>query len=189
MPNCVRRSGAIPDSFDRPAWMEGFQRRIEPFQKQKHSRDTFTCEIESLERYFRTQAAQDVDSRVAAVFVLAEGLAVLGYYTLSSYTIEPGELPKDVIKRLPRYPKLPAVLIGRLARDAKHARQGIGEILLVDALRRSLHTSVDVGAAAVVVEAENDKARRFYLDYGFISFPKQPNKLFLPMRTIEKLFA
>ena len=58
----------------------------------------------------------------------------------------------------------------------------------MDALRRAFNNTATVGSIAVVVEAENEKARSFYLSYGFLSFPDQPGKLFLPMRTINKLF-
>jgi GNAT superfamily N-acetyltransferase len=145
--------------------------------------------VESLEQYFKTQAGQDVKKRVAAVFVLAEDANVLGYYTLSSYAIEPGALPPDLARRFPGYPKLPAVLIGRLARDQKYKGQGIGEFLLVDALRRCLENSTTVGAIAVIVEAENEKARNFYLGYGFIQFPAHENKLFILMGTIRETLS
>ena len=145
--------------------------------------------MESLEEYFKTQAGQDVKKRAAAVFVLAEDANVLGYYTLSSYSIEPGELPPDLARRFPSYPKLPAVLIGRLARDQKYKGRGIGEILLVDALRRCLENTATVGAIAAVVEAENGKARNFYLGYGFIPFPDHENKLFMLMGTIRQALS
>jgi predicted GNAT family N-acyltransferase len=169
--------------------VEASERVIEPFQRQRHSRDEFSCEVESLDRYFKTQAAQEIKKKVAAVFVMAEGRKVIGYYTLSSYTIDAGELPDAVVRHLPHYPKLPAILIGRLARDKRYAGQGVGEKLLVDALQRSLAHTSEVGAVAVVVEAENEKARQFYLSYGFILFPDHQNKLFLPMRTIERTFS
>jgi hypothetical protein len=103
-------------------------RVFEPFDTKRHSRAAFSCEVESLEVYFRTRANQDVKKKLAAVFVLAEQSAVLGYYTLSSYAIDAGELPAEAIRKLPSYPKLPAVLIGRLARDQKYRGQGIGEM-------------------------------------------------------------
>ena len=167
--------------------MEAPERAIEPLDKRRHQREGFSCESEALERYLKTQASQDVQKKVAAVFVLAEGRVVIGYYTLSSYTIDAGELTEEVAKRLPSYPKLPAILIGRLARDRNYARQGLGELLLIDALRRSFKNTSEVGAAAIVVEAENEKARAFYVSYGFIPFPEHPNKLFLPMATIKRL--
>jgi len=161
---------------------------FELFDKKRHSRDDFCCEVESLQAYFRSRATQDIQRRLCAVFVLAEGPAVLGYYTLSSYVIEAGELPAEAAKKLPTYPKLPAVLIGRLARDLKYRGRGVGGMLLVDALKRSLGNTSTVGAIAVVVEAENEKARKFYLDFGFIQFPDHVNKLFMMMDTIKTLF-
>ena len=105
--------------------VEAPERAIEPLDKRRHFREGFSCESAALERYLKTQAAQDAQKKVAAVFVLAEGRTVIGYYTLSSYTIDAGELTDELAKRLPSYPKLPAILICRLARDRKYARQGI----------------------------------------------------------------
>ena len=164
---------------------ERAQRVFEPLNKKRHSRQRFSCEVESLQQYFRTQAAQDLKKRVAAVFVLAEGDTVLGYYTLSNYSIEAGELPPEIARQFPNYPKLPATLIGRLARDENYRGQGIGEMLLVDALERCLESTSTSGAIAIVVEAENEKARNFYLEFGFTQFPDHQDKLFMPMRTIE----
>jgi ribosomal protein S18 acetylase RimI-like enzyme len=160
---------------------------FEPFDKQRHNRDSFSCEVESLEKYFKTQASQDVRKHIAAVFVLADGSEVLGYYTLSSYAIDASELPPQHVRGLPGYPRLPAILIGRLARARKYRGQGIGEILLADALRRSRENTASVGAVAVVVEAENENARQFYESYGFLAFPDHPNKLFMMMSVIKSL--
>jgi ribosomal protein S18 acetylase RimI-like enzyme len=168
---------------------EKAHRAIELLDKNRHSRDNFSCEVESLQRYFRTQASQDVRKKAAAVFVLAERSNVLGYYTLSSYSIDTGELPPDLVRQLPSYPKLPAILIGRLARDQKYRGQGIGELLLVDALRRCFENTATVGAVAVVVEAENEKSLKVYLDYGFIQFPDHPSKLFILMSTVKETFS
>lgn len=166
------------------------KRVIEKFDKTRHSREEFSCEVESLERYFKTQAGQDAKKGLAAIYVMSDGAAtVLGYYTLSSYTIDASELPEEAARKLPGYPKFPAILIGRLARDQKYRGHGIGPELLRDALLRSLVSSKSVGAMAVVVEAENDKARQFYLEYGFIAFPDHVNKLFLPMNTLEAALA
>ena len=162
-------------------------RVVEPFDKARHERKDFSCGVDSLDQFFRTRSSQDSRKTLTAVFVLAAGSTVLGYYTLSAYTIEPGELPEDVARKFPSYPKLPATLIGRLAVDRRYQGQGLGEVLLMDALRLALSNTATVGSIAVVVEAENEKAQSFYLSYGFISFPNQPGKLFLPMRTIKHL--
>lgn len=164
------------------------ERSIEVFDVKSHERDTFSCGVESLDRYFRARARQDRDKYAAAVFVMAAGCNVIGYYTLSSYTIGPGELPDELIRKLPRYPSLPATLIGRLAVDERYHRKGFGEELLLDALKRSFTNTSEIGSLAVVGEAESDKAIEFYEAYGFIQFPDHRNKLFLLMQTIRALF-
>ena len=101
----------------------GANRSIEPFDPERHSREGFSCGVDSLDRYFRLRANQDRVRRVAAVFVLTDGSAVLGFYTLSSYTIDLGELPEEAARRLPKYPLLPATLIGR-----HHAQSRVGAL-------------------------------------------------------------
>ena len=119
---------------------------------------------------------------------MAKGPSVIGYYTLSSYTINPGELADELVRKLPRYPNLPATLIGRLAVDERYHRKGFGEELLLDALKRCFATTSEVGSLAVVVEAENKKASQFYQSYGFVQFPDHEDKLFLLMPTIRAMF-
>jgi GNAT superfamily N-acetyltransferase len=165
-----------------------FERTIEVLDVTRHARDTFSCGVESLDRYFRSRARQDRDKCAAAVFVMADGPTVIGYYTLSAFAIHTGDLPDELRRKLPRYPTLPATLIGRLAVDKRYHKKGFGEELLPDALRRSLDNTSHIGSIAVVVEAENENAIRFYMAYGFLQFPDRPTKLFLSMQTIRDLF-
>lgn len=162
--------------------------RLEPLSKQ-HGRSGFSCGVEPLDRYLRQQAGQDARKRVAAPFVLCAGKsnAVLGYYTLSAFSVDVGVWPEDVARMLPRYPVVPATLIGRLAVDNSLRGTGMGEHLLMDALRRAFSASREVASVAVVVDGKNTNAVSFYLRYGFIPFGDQPNRLFLPMETIERL--
>ena len=115
---------------------------------------------------------------------------IAGFYTLSSTNFRVDELPSEVVKRLklPRYPFIGATLIGRLARDLSFRGQGIGEILLLDALKVSLRMSRQIASAAVIVDVKDENAHRFYTDYGFLSFPDTRDRRFLPMQTIEQLF-
>jgi len=92
-------------------------------------------------------------------------------------------------RRLPKYPEVPATLIGRLAISEKFRGQRLGEFLLLDALHRALEQSRQVASAAVIVDAKDESARRFYEHFDFLSLPGTPNHLFLPMRTIERLFS
>ncbi len=154
----------------------------------KASRAAFSCGNERLDSYFHTLAKQDIKRKVAATFVLARlaGLEVIGFYNLSAAEIDPGELPPKLQKQVPRYPRLPATRIGRLAVDKRFQRQGWGEMLLIDALFRAFENVEVVGAVAVIVDAKED-ARDFYLRYGFGEFADTPNKLFMLMPTIQQM--
>ncbi len=164
--------------------------RVEALGKQ-HDRSQFSCGSELLDQYLRAQAGQDARKHVAAPFVLCEGAGntVLGYYTLSGISVDIGAWPENVVKKLPRYPVLPATLLGRLAIDRQLQGKGTtGEYLLMDALHRSLQAAHQVAALAVIVDAKDARAVAFYRHYEFTPFADQPARLFLPMGLIEKLF-
>lgn len=156
-----------------------------------HDRAAFSCGVSALERYLRTQARQDMTRRVAAVFVLVGDSpgVIAGYYTLAATGVLLGELPADVARRLPRYPLVPATLLGRLAVDDRYRGCGYGEFLLMDAMQRSWHHSADIASVALIVDAKDGAAGRFYERYGFVAFPTMRGRLFLPMATIERMFG
>jgi GNAT superfamily N-acetyltransferase len=114
-----------------------------------------------LDAYLKRFATQDVRRRIARVFVCTEAQA----------------------RKLPRHP-VPAALIGRLAVDRSAQGRGLGRLLLADAVQRTLGASQQVAMHAVVVDAKNESARRFYEAYGFLSLADQPIRLFLPLRSI-----
>lgn len=160
---------------------------VEPLGQ--HDRKGFSCGVEALDRYLRKQARQDIRRRVSAAFVLtADGETILGYFTLSQFSIRLEDVPPDIARRLPSYPQVPATLIGRLAVSAEHRGQGLGEHLLMDALKRCLDGSKHIASTAVVVDAKNDDAKRFYRKYGFIEILNKPNRLYLPMATVQQFF-
>lgn len=162
---------------------------ISPLGK-THERKSFDCGHEDLNRYLREQARQDAEKRVAAPFVLTQPgeTRVFGFYTLSSSIIPADELPAELMKRLPRYGQLPVTLLGRLAVDRSATAQGVGEFLLVDALRRSLEAAQQIAAMAVIVDAKDERAENFYRHFDFQPFQQTPLRLFLPMGQIAKLF-
>ena len=156
-----------------------------------HSRADFSCGNPSLDRYLKEQAGQDLRRGCATPFVLVSvggDTTIRGYYTLSSYGIDVGELPVEVAKKLPRYPLVPATLLGRLAVDRNFQGQGIGEFLLMDTLHRALVQSAEIAAAAVVVDAIDTGAIKFYRRFGFVAFPAIASRLFLPMKAVADLF-
>jgi GNAT superfamily N-acetyltransferase len=162
---------------------------VEPLAD-RHDRSRFCSGVEALDRYLRTQAGQDARRRVASPYVLLHlpDLVVAGYYTLSNAALELTDLPELIAKRLPLYPQVPVTLLGRLAVDRNRRGQGLGEFLLMDALRRALFGSETVASFAVLVEAKNDSAVAFYQTFGFLPILGQPHRLFLPMKTIDKIF-
>lgn len=153
----------------------------------QHDRASFESGVEPLDRYFRTQAGQDARKNMAAPFVLVlPGGAVAGYYTLSSTAVNVGDWPAQTVRKLPRYPLIPATLLGRLAIDRHHQGNGYGRFLLADALFRSVRS--EIASFAIIVEAKDESARRFYERESFLPFPDQPLKLFRPMADIAELF-
>ena len=148
----------------------------------KHDRTAFHSGSEPLNRYLREQATQDVRRRVAACFVaLADGKRIAGYYTLASASLLLADLPASTGKKLPRYPTVPAIRMGRLAVDQAFKGQGLGGALLVDALDRSLRA--EIAAFALVVDAKDAAAAAFYRHHGFMALPDSPLTLFLPLAT------
>jgi GNAT superfamily N-acetyltransferase len=151
---------------------------------ERHDRDSFTCGVESLDRYLKTQAGQDVRRKANAVFVLSERDArarILGYYTLCAMALSQGDVPEAARKHIPRYPLVSATLIGRLAVSKDRQGQRLGAVLLADALQRAFENAGTVGSSMVVVDAIDEGAAGFYAAHGFVRLPDSL-RLVLPMR-------
>ena len=160
--------------------------RIERFDK-AFNRGNFKSDSEVLNRYFQEQVTQDIKRNVATCFVAIElgggesDNTIAGYYTLASASVLLADLPPSVGKKLPRYPTVPAVRMGRLAVDQRYKGQGLGSALLADALARS--AQAEIAAFALLVDAKDATAARFYQHHGFISLPTNALSLFLPLAT------
>lgn len=149
-----------------------------------HDRTAFQSDSEPLNRYLREQVSQDIRRRVAACFVaLADGQRIAGYYTLASTSLLLADLPASTGKKLPRYPTVPAVRMGRLAVDQAFKGQGLGGALLADALGRAARS--EIAAFALMVDAKDEAAASFYQHHGLIALPDSPRTLFLPLATVR----
>ena len=146
----------------------------------------FSCRNAVFTRYLTERAGQDMRRRAATVVLMRRSgeAAVIGYYTISAFGIALADLNPTMQKRLPRYPVVPSVLIGRLAVDERYEGKGLGRILLVDALERAAR--LDVAVWGVVVDAIDEAAARFYQKFGFIGVASDPNRLVLPLQTYLK---
>jgi ribosomal protein S18 acetylase RimI-like enzyme len=159
---------------------------IEPLGSH-HDRTSFLCGEAALDGYIQRQATQDIRRRVAQVFVAVGDTPekIAGYYTLSAASFEKDRLPPALVKRLPHYP-VPSAVLGRLAVDRDQQGRGLGELLLLDALRRVVRASQAIAVYAIVVDAKNERAQAFYERYGFQRLATEPRRLFLPLETVEK---
>jgi ribosomal protein S18 acetylase RimI-like enzyme len=143
----------------------------------------FDCGSEPLNRYFKELVTQDISRNLASCFVAydlaneSSNVPPLGYYTLSSASVAMLDLPIALTKKLPRYPSVPAVRLGRLAVSAQAQGTGLGGVLLVDAIQRTQRS--DIAAYAMVVDAKDEAAVRFYEHFGFVRFASLPSMLYL----------
>ena len=148
-----------------------------------HDRTGFNSDSEPLNRYLREQVTQDIRRRVAACFVaLRDGQRIAGYYTLASASLLLVDLPARTGKKLPRYPTVPAIRMGRLAVDQEFKGQGLGGALLADAFYRAVRS--EIAAFALIVDAKDEAATAFYRHHGFIALPDSLS-MFLPLATAK----
>jgi ribosomal protein S18 acetylase RimI-like enzyme len=163
-----------------------FPFRLEPLSEE-HDRSSFRCGEDALDRYFQTQLTQDIRRHIANCFVAVEAATshVAAYYTMSAASIPLVDLPPDETRRLPRYPTVPAVRIGRLAVDQRFQGRGLGAALLADAATRAL--KADAAAFTLLVDAKNEQAVAFYQRFGFRILASRPRTLFLPLVTAQKV--
>jgi ribosomal protein S18 acetylase RimI-like enzyme len=158
---------------------------IEPLAA-THDRPAFSCGSDALDRYLHNQAGQDMRRRISNCFVATpDSIVIAAYYTLAASSIPLLDLAEPERKGLPRYPVLPAALIGRLAVDRQFQRMGLGAALLFDAVKRALQGGP--AAFALIVDAKDVNAAAFYRRYGFEAFVSRPMSLYIPLATAAKL--
>jgi GNAT superfamily N-acetyltransferase len=156
--------------------------RVEPLSS-AHDRAKFFSGSDPLDRYFREQASQDIKRRIATCFVAVsvESHEVAGFYTLTATGIALNALAPDIARKLPRYPVVPAALLGRLAVARSQQGKGLGGVLLGDAVLRTARA--ELGVFALLVDAKDEDSQRFYEHHGFTSLPGDVRRLCLPIAT------
>lgn len=147
----------------------------------QHDRSGFSCGQSALDDWFRHRAGQDERRNVARVFVANDpDFGIVGFYSLSAFKLDIADLPEKLARKLPRYDDgFPAALIDRLARDVRMRGKGLGELLMADAVHRILGAARVLAVLAIVVDAKDESAARFYEGFGFRPFPARPDRLFL----------
>lgn len=167
----------------------GFPYEIEPLDTADHNRSCFSCGNNSLDRYLKKQANQDLKRKVNVTYVLVKKGCpdIIGYYNLSHLSIEYDSLPANTKTNLPAYGEIPATLIGRLAVDKEYQGKGLGEHILLDALRKTYEITQQIGSFSVVVDLQEEDVRGFYRKYEFRSLSDDKDRLFVPMKKVENL--
>ena len=158
---------------------------IEPLVS-SHDRRAFSCGVAALDEYLQRFARQHANAKVSRTYVAADGSAILGFYSLAMSAIRRENLPSRHLSRFQNFP-LPVARLARLAVDLRHQRQGIGELILTDALQRCLRLSEEIGMIGVVVDAKDEHARKWYERYEFERFADLPLTLWLPAAAIARL--
>ena len=162
--------------------------RIETLTK-NHNRIEFDCGNDELNRYLRSTARQHLEKGISRTFVLIDDhfpTIILGYYTLTACEIHAEKLPRKYYKKY--LSKVPAAKLARLAVSEIKQRQGFGTLMMVNAIERILLVSENLGIIGFFVDAKNEEAKRFYMQFGFISLPDNPLELFLPIATLQQAY-
>ena len=161
-----------------------------------HERKAFDCGVEPLNIWLKQTAWQHQTKGISRTFVatpadqqavddfqiLGYGLdatSILGFYVLASAVVVMDDLPIELAKRYPR--QVPVTRLGRLAIRADMQSQGLGQLLLADAINRAKSAAEAVGSAGLFVDANDEVSSSFYQCFGFIVCLHQPLKLYLPI--------
>ncbi len=155
-----------------------------------HDRAAFSSGAQQIDDWFHKQAGQASRRGIATVHVMMDAITdvVIGFYTLSNFTVLAEDLSPDVGRALPDRIPLPAHLIGQLAVDVRQQGNGYGGLLLFDAVHRARRMTEHSASLAVVVHALDVRAAAWYTRNGFVPFPAHPLSLFIPMRGITRSF-
>lgn len=146
----------------------------------------FSCGNLDLDEYLKRFSKKNDKNDIAKTFVYIDSDTVIGFYSISMSSIAFHDLPEKYKGGLPKYP-IPVALIGKLAVDSKFQGREIGSALLIDAFQRILDASTSIAAFAVIVDAKNEKAKKFYQNFEFENYKQNPFSLFLPMKTVVQL--
>ncbi|MBF0266316.1 MAG: GNAT family N-acetyltransferase [Gammaproteobacteria bacterium] len=161
--------------------------KIETLSKM-HNRADFDCDNDELNLYLQHIARQHLNKGISKTFVLIDDeqpTSIIAYMTLIACEVQANKLPESWEKKYPK--QIPAVKLARLAVAVKQQRKGYGELLIIEAMNKTIEVASNLGIAGLFVDAKNQRAKTYYQQFGFISLPEKLENLFLPLATISKL--
>ncbi len=159
--------------------------KFERLQPGLHDRKTFDCGDVALNLYLQQFANQDQNRGLSRVYVLAEQRRIVGYYSISAYSVATDELADQV--KIDAYRELPFLLLGRLAVDRNFQGQGLGDALIIHAFQTTVAAAEKIGIFGMIVDAKDERAAGFYERFGFTRLSTSKNRLVLPFSAIKKL--
>jgi ribosomal protein S18 acetylase RimI-like enzyme len=167
--------------------------KIEPLDRNVHDRAAFSCGEARIDNFLKINAGSQQDQDVTKVYVISEPPAteVLGFYALNAHKIDAGVIPEALRKKLPRYPDFGSVYISMIGTHQKYQGRGIGQFLLIDALRRCISIATNIGVTVVMLDALNDRAANLYRRVGFIDIPSEPHnrRMMMAMQKIRQAYG
>jgi ribosomal protein S18 acetylase RimI-like enzyme len=153
-----------------------------------HDREQFDCGVAALNQFLRSTARQHIQKGISRTFILVDRdlpQKIIGFFTLTICEIRSEKLPDEIAKNYPD--RVPGIKLARLAVDRQWQRQGIGEILMVEAMQRSLLVADTAGGIGLFVDAKDESAQSYYARYGFITLEDNPLEMFLPLSLLRTL--
>lgn len=159
--------------------------KFEQLQPELHDRKTFNCGDAALNLYLRQFANQDQNRGLSRVYVLAKQRRIVGYYSISAYSVATDQLADQT--RTGAYRELPFLLLGRLAVDLAFQGQGLGDALIIHAFKTTMEAAEKIGILGMIVDAKDERAAGFYERFGFKRLTASKNRLVLPFSVIKKL--
>lgn len=156
---------------------------IEKLDAARHDRAAFHCGVPALDRFLKDLAGQHQRKQFSTTYVLIHRenpRTILGFYSISFGALNLSGLSTAEQKRLPKHP-VPAARMGRLAVDEGERGKGYGELLLQNATKRCLAVRDEIACYALVVDAKNEIAARFYEKYGFSACSDDERQWYLPL--------
>ena len=162
--------------------------KIELLNK-NHNRSSFDCGVDKLNQYLKNIARQHLNKGISRTFVLLESSTpaeILGFFTLASCEVHVEKLPSQYAKKYPA--RATAAKLARLAVSRGRQRQGLGTLMMINAIARVIIVSEHLGIIGFFVDAKDEAAKKFYQQFGFISLPDNPLELFLPLETLRQAY-
>lgn len=170
---------------------------IESFDPTIHNRTAFSCGVARIDNFIKKTAKKHQKGNFSRVWVaVAPGRShILGYYAINSHIIEAADLSTELTKNAPNHGLIPSAYLSFLGVESIHQGQGLGRVLLADALKRIVGVSEQMGVAVIVLDVLDDgdseaieKRKQFYMRFKFTTFPSHPLRMFLPVKNIRYMF-